>query len=107
MYNRTTPYLAPGNMDSRNQTAHLGQYWHCYPNPRKPDNGINSLHTMVGQLSKKYLAISLNIYRIEQLENTIWVKTTTNSYCNVNLCTIEQPPIWPREIWTPGIRLPI
>ena len=93
MCNRTTPYLAPGNMDSRNQTAHLGQYWHWYPNPRKPDNGINSLHTMVGQLSKKYLAISLNIKKLKKLKK--------------NLCTIEQPPIWPREIWTPGIRLPI
>ena len=51
MYNRTTPYLAPGNMDTRNQTAHLGQYWHCYPNPRKPDNGIihyTQRNSMVG-----------------------------------------------------------
>ena len=40
-------------MDTRNQTAHLGQYWHCYPNPRKPDNGIIHYTQRNGKLKVK------------------------------------------------------
>ena len=67
MYNRTTPYLAPGNMDTRNQTAHLGQYWHCYPNPRKPDNGIIHYTQRNGKLK---VIIKLSLSKIISISQT-------------------------------------